>query len=152
MNERLIWLAPIALATLLSGCSISVTTTGPIAPNSLVGYTLTFMHDKQEGALPADSHRFHFKSLQRALDAKLDPVQDWTYKPKTGGIATLSVTVAESASVAVRVTCELAFDSKYEGEHECEYVQSASIAFIEIISRSSSEGTFDIRKIGSDVP
>ena len=79
MNKRLIWLAPIALATLLTGCSISVTTTGPIAPSSLVGYTLVFTHERQEGVLLGHSERLHFKSAETAFNANLDEARSWTY-------------------------------------------------------------------------
>ena len=40
MNKRLVWLAPIALAVLLSGCQVTVTTLGSLAQDSLVGYKL----------------------------------------------------------------------------------------------------------------
>ena len=40
MNKRLVWLAPVALAVLLSGCQVTVTTLGSLALDSLVGYKL----------------------------------------------------------------------------------------------------------------
>ena len=152
MNKRLVWLVPIALAILFSGCSVTVTTTGPVAPNSLVGYTLVFMHDRQEGGLLAHSGRFHFKSAQRALNANLDDARSWTYSRDGHDSGTVSIVFEGSGSAASRVTCELTFDDRREGTHECEHVYSASIAFLTVTSEGSTEGTFLLRPIGSDVP
>lgn len=152
MNKRLVWLAPIALAALLSGCSVTVTTTGPIAPDSLVGYTLVFSHDRESGVLLAHSERLHFKSAQRAINASLDDARNWTYSRDSHDSATVSVTFGEAGSVASRVTCDLTFDDRREGTHECEHVHSATFAFVTFSSEGSTEGTFVLRPIGSDGP
>ena len=154
MNKRLVWLAPIALAALLSGCSVTVTPTGPIAPDSLVGYTIVFSHDRQEGLLPPHMGKFHFASARRALNAVFTEAKDWTYDPRSHGTATLLLVFTDDNSAAVKVTCELTFDRRDQdqGEHECEYVQSTTIAFLEIRAEGSSEGDFVLRKIGSDGP
>lgn len=153
MNKQLVWLAPIALAILLSGCSVTLNT-GPIAPDSLVDYTIVFSHDRQRGLLPAYSEKFHFKSAQRALNANLDDAENWDYDPGSHGTATVSLIFKDDNSAALRVTCDLTFDRRdqYQGEHECEYVQSTTIAFLEIRAEGSSEGDFLLRKIGSDGP
>ena len=152
MNKPLVWLAPIALAVLLSGCSVTVTTTGPIAPNSLVGYTIVFSHDRPEGLLLPHSEKFHFKSADTAFDASLDKAQSWTYSRDGHDSATVSVVFADTGSAASRVTCDLTFDGRRDGTHECAHVQSATLAFITFTSEGSSEGTFLLRKIGSDGP
>ena len=152
MHKRLVWLAPIALAGLLSGCSVTVTTTGPVAPNSLVGYTLVFTHDRQEGVLLSYSDRFHFKSVQRALNAKLDDAHSWDYDPDGHDGAIVTIRFEDSGSTASRVTCELKFDNRRDGTHECEHVHSATFAFITFTSEGSTEGTFLLRAIGTDVP
>lgn len=152
MNKRLIWLAPIALATLLTGCSISVTTTGPIAPSSLVGYTLVFTHERQEGVLLGHSERLHFKSAETAFNANLDEARSWTYSREGHDGATVSIVFADSGSAASRVTCDLTFDDRRNGSHECEHVYSATFAFLTLTSEGSTEGTFLLRPIGSDGP
>ena len=151
MNKRLVWLSPIALAVLLSGCSITVTS-GPTAPSSLVGYTLAFTHSKQEGVLPADSEAFHFKSRTVAFNASLDKAGSWTYVRDRHGTATVSLIFADSNSAALKITCDLTFDSLLDGTHECDYVHSATFVFLEFTSMGSSEGTFSIREIGSTGP
>ena len=152
MNKRLIWLAPIALATLLSGCSVTVTTTGPIAPGDLVGSTLVFTHDRRQGVQPAHSGKYYFKSAQEAFDAGINRAHGWTYARGDHDSATVTIVFKDSNSAALRVTCELTFDSRDDGEHECDYVYSASIAFVTFTSEGSSEGTFVLRPIGSDGP
>ena len=152
MTKRLVWLAPIALAVLLPGCSVTVTTTGPIAPSSLVGDTLVFTHDRQEGVLLAHSGRFSFKSAQRALNANLDDARSWTYDRDGHDSATVSIVFRDSGSTASRVTCDLTFDDKRAGTHECEHVHSATFTFLTFTSEGSTEGTFLLRAIGSDVP
>lgn len=152
MNKQLIWLAPIALTVLLSSCSITVTSTGPIAPNDLVGYTLVFTHDRQEGVLLAHSERFHFKSKQVAFNAAIDEARSWTYSRDGHDTATVTVVFGESGSAASRVTCHLTFDDRRDGTHECIHVYSATFAFVTFTSEGSSEGTFLLRPIGSDGP
>ena len=152
MNKRLVWLAPIALAVLLSGCSVTVTTTGPIAPDSLVGDTLLFTHDRQEGVLLAYSERLHFRSARTAFNAKLVEARSWSYSRDGHDSATVSVVFDESGSAASRVTCDLTFDGRRDGTHECEHMHSATFAFITFTSRGSTEGTFLLREIGSDGP
>ena len=152
MNKRLVWLAAIALVVLLSGCSVTVTTTGPIAPSSLVGYTLFFTHERQRGALLAHSERLHFKSAQRALNSVFDYAQSWTYSRDGHDSATVSVVFVDPGSAASRVTCELTFDDQREGTHECDHVHSATFAFLTFTSEGSTEGTFVLRPIGSDGP
>lgn len=152
MNKRLVWLAPIALAVLLSGCSVTVTTTGPIAPNSLVGDTLVFSHDRQEGALLAHSEKFHFKSAQIAFDASLEEARSWTYSRDGHDSATVSVVFGDSGSTASRVTCDLTFEDRRDGTHKCEHAHSATFAFLTFTSTGSSKGTFLLREIGSDGP
>ena len=151
-NKRLVWLAPIALAALLSGCSVTVTTTGPIAPDSLVGYELLFSHDRQEGVLLAHTGKLQFKSKQRAFKANLDEARSWTYSRDGHDSATVSVVFGESGSAASRVTCDLTFDDRRDGAHECEHVHSATFAFVTFSSEGSTEGTFVLRPIGSDGP
>ena len=152
MNKRLVWLAPIALAVLLSGCSVTVTTTGPIAPSDIVGYALVFTHDRQQGALLAHSEKLQFKSKQKAFNANLDEARSWTYSRDGHDSASVSVVFRDSGSAASRVTCDLTFDDRRSGTHECEHVQSATIAFLTFTSEGLTEGTFRLRPIGSDGP
>ncbi len=152
MNKRFVWLAHIAMAVLISGCSVTVTTTGPVAPDSIVGYTLEFTHDRREGVLLAHSDEFHFKSKERALNSVLDRARNWTYSRDGRDTATVSIVFGDSGSAASRVTCDLTFDDRRAGTHECEHVHSATFAFVTFTSEGSSEGDFLIRKIGSDGP
>lgn len=152
MNKRLIWLGPVALAVLLSGCSVTLTTTGPIAPSDLVGSTIVFSHDRQQGVQPPHSGKYYFKSTQEAFDAGINRAYSWTYARDDHDGATVTMVFKDSGSAALRVTCELTFDSRDNGAHECDYVYSASIAFVTFTSEGSSKGTFLLRPIGSDGP
>ena len=152
MNKRLVWLAPIALAALLSGCSVTLTTTGPIAPSDLVESTIVFSHDRQQGAQPPNSGKYHFNSAGEAFDAGIHKAHSWTYARADHDSATVTMVFKDSGSAALRVTCELTFDSRDNGAHECDYVYSASIAFVTFTSEGASSGTFLLRAIGSDGP
>lgn len=135
-----------ALAILLSGCTVTVTTTGPVAPIDLVGYTLVFTHGRQEGVLLAHSENFHFKSAGSAFDANLNEAWSWTYSRKSRDSGTVSV-IFRAGSAASRVTCALTFDNRRGGTHECVHVHSATFAFITLTSEGSSSGTFVLRPI-----
>ena len=151
MHKRLIWLAPIALATLLNGCQVTVTTAEPIAPSSLVGYSLVFTHSRTEGVLPGHSSTYRFKSESVAFDASLNEARSWTYRRRSHRAATVELIFTDPNAAALRVTCELEFDTSQEGEHDCVYVHSATFAFIEFSSEGSSKGTFR-RQANETVP
>ena len=129
MNKRIVWLAPIALAVLLTGCSVTVTTLGPLAPDSLVGYQLQLTNTERRG--PLEDHKaapgvtvaveisYYFFSDREARDAEIKATV-WSYSPR-GSKGTVNITFAEDSLTDQLVECTLTFDEPLSGTHRCEF-------------------------------
>ena len=159
MNKRLIWLAPIALAVLLSGCSVTVTTLGPIAPDSLIGYKLELINDERGGRL--DTHGASVTDLD--VDRELDlyfwdentvrnpeirvEASNWSYD-RSGARGTVRVAFAHDQLSDFITTCVLTFDDHYSGSHQCEFeIRATRTMSNNIVSYGSGEGTFQLEKL-----
>ena len=126
MNKRLAWLAPIALAVLLSGCSVTVTMLGPPGPDTLVGYRLILYNDDIGG--PLDRHgasvdtfpvedrvTYYFLKEDEARDIVLDVrTSNWDYNHRNGALKIVFVYDQRSDLI---IDCDLTFDDDYSGTH-----------------------------------
>ena len=148
MKKRIVWLALLALAVVFSGCRITVHSGVEIvAPSSLVGYSLVLTNSTRSGVLPADQETYHFKSTSVALNASFDQARSWSYERKYADTATVSVIFALDGSTDLIIECDLIFDSKLGGTHQCQYVHRTSTIMLELTVKGSSEGTFRIEEI-----
>ena len=133
MNKRLVWLAPIALAVLLSGCRVSFTALGPLAPDTLVGSKLTLTNDDGRGGrlpdqpmsvadLPVDLViTYYFWSDDGARNPEIRvAASDWTYTSR-GNSGTVEVTFRRDSITDFITTCRLTFEDHYSGTHRCEF-------------------------------
>ena len=146
MNKRLVWLAPIALLVLLSGCRVTFTTTAYAAPSSLVGYSLALSNSARSGRA-AEHETYHFKSASEASDASRAQAQSWSYHRDNHDTATVSLTFTPHDVDALVITCVLTFrksNDGNDGEHECKYEARTSTIFGDIVEKSLSKGTFRI--------
>ena len=161
MNKRLTWLAPIALAVLLSGCSVTVTMIGPLAPDSLVGYKLELINSEYGGPLEAGDPVYRvkpriaylFRAENKALDFELTDrngdileSEKVTYK-RSGDTLTVEITFRISLNVDFIVTCLLTFEDSLSGTHRCEFEErERGTMELNTIKSAWGEGTFDLEK------
>ena len=146
MNKRLVWLAPIALAVLLSGCRFTLQVTD-VAPSSLLGNSLKFTNSKQSVLFPDGHGTFHFNSQGMAFDENLIPARTWSYKREGHRNATLALTFASPGTTDLMVNCDLTFTSQHTGNHKCDYAHRTSTMMVDVIVRASSEGTFELEEL-----
>ena len=161
MNKRLVWLAPIALTVLLSGCSVTVTTIGPLAPDSLVGHKLELINSERGGPLHASDQVFpvkgrvayHFLADNRAVDFEFTNTQGGVVDSETvsysnsRNIGRVEITFPRSARVDFIVSCRLTFKEPLSGTHRCEFVdKERGTQELNTISSGWGEGTFDLEK------
>ena len=147
MNKRLVWLAPIALAVLLSGCSITLQVS-QLAPNSILGNSVAFTIEDLSGLFPDGHGTYHFNRDGMAFDANLIQARTWIYKREDHRSATLSLTFEPPGSTDLMVNCDLTFRDRDSGEYKCKYAQRTSTMVVDFIVKGSSDGTFRIRVIG----
>ena len=147
MNKRLVWLAPIALAVLLSGCRVTVQTLAYVAPSSLVGYSLMLENSARSGRAAAQE-TYHFKSTRKAFNAELDRAQSWYYQRDAHDTATVALSFAPPAFDVLTITCVLKFETGNKGTHECKYEEETTTMFGVITTESLSKGAFRIVAIG----
>ena len=147
MNKRLVWLAPIALAVLLSGCSITLQVS-QLAPNSILGNSVAFTIENRSGLFPDGHGTYHFNRDGMAFDANLIQARTWIYKREDHRSATLSLTFEPPGSTDLMVNCDLTFRDQDSGEYKCKYAQRTSTMVVDFIVKGSSDGTFRIRVIG----
>ena len=161
MNKRLVWLAPIAVAALLSGCSVTVTKLGPLAPDSLVGYKLELINSERGGPLEEGDPVFEverrvaylFRAENRALDFELTDrngdvleSEKVSYKP-SGNTGTVEITFRINLSVDFIVTCKLTFEDSVSGTHRCEFEErERGTRELNTIESGWGEGTFELEK------
>ena len=159
MNKRLIWLAPIALAVLLTGCSVSVTMIGPLAPDSLIGYKLELINSERGG--PLDTHDASVTELEVEIEVDLyfwdeetvrNPeirvaAEDWSYD-RRGANGTVRVVFAHDRLSDFITTCVLTFDDRYSGTHQCKFeIKATRTMSNDTVGYGSGEGTFRLEKL-----
>ena len=158
MNKRLAWLAPIAVAVLLSGCSVTVTMLGPPGPDTLVGYRLVLDNDDTGG--PLDRHDasvsefpvedrviYNFRKSGVVLDLDLDvETSNWDYNHRNGALKIVFIYDQRSDLI---IDCDLTFDDDHSGTHRCEFERkgSARVVVKETISFGWGEGEFELEKL-----
>ena len=156
MNKRLVWLAPIALAVLLSGCSVTVTMLGPTGPRSLVGYRLDLINTERGGPLAQHVSSdalivprevtYYFWNEDEARNPEFEfATEDWEYKPATG---TLRIVFARNRFSDLITTCVLTFEKLLSGTHRCEFEDKETRTIDKETTRSGwSEGTFKLEEL-----
>ena len=161
MNKRLVWLAPVALAVLLSGCQVTVTTLGSLALDSLVGYKLTLTNDERGG--PLDTHdasviafpveneiTYYFLDANEVRDFDLDvTTSDWTYK-SSGNRGTLEIGFFYNERSDLIIDCELTFKrDRFSGTHRCEFEQKGNerVVVKETVRSGWGEDTFELEDL-----
>ena len=124
MNKRLVWLAPIALAVLLSGCRVTFTTLGPTGPSALVGYRLDFINTERGGPLMRHSSSdvlsveveltYYFWNDDEARNPEFEfATEDWRYTPSTG---TLRIVFPRNRFSDLITTCVLTLERLHSGD------------------------------------
>ena len=160
MNHRLTLLAPIALAVLLAGCSVTVTMLGPLAPDSLVGYKLELTNSERGGRLNTHDASVTDLEVDREVDLYFwdeETVRNpdirveatsWSYD-RNGDKGTVRVVFAHDNLSDYITTCVLTFDDDYSGTHQCEFeIKATRTMSNNTVSYGSGEGTFEIEKLG----
>ena len=161
MNNRLTSLAPIVLAVLLAGCQVTVTTVGPLAPESLVGDKLELTNSKIGGPLEVGDPVFevkpqvayHFLAANRAVDFEFTDSEGGavnsvsvSYK-SSGNTGKLEITFPRSLMVHFIVRCTLTFKDAVSGTHRCEFVDKEhGTQELNTLKSGWGEGTFDLGK------
>ena len=158
MNKRLVWLAPIALAGLLSGCQVTVTTSG-LAPDTLVGYKLELTNKESGG--PLDSHEpsvtelrvartinYYFWDVDDARNPRFRDLEGkWKYT-RSGDTGTVTVTFRRDGITDFITTCRLTFEYHDSGKHGCEFEDKETGTINEDVVRFGwGEGTFQLEKL-----
>jgi hypothetical protein len=160
MHKRLVWLVPIALATLLTGCSITVTMLGPLAPDSLVGYRLELMNEDKGGPMDAnqlfdvkDEVSYLFVAENEVLDLALRNSGGGFVKAvrvsynSSGDTGKLELTFKRNNDVDINVECTLTFKRSLDGTHRCEFEEKERDSVeLRIIKSGWGEGTFELEK------
>ena len=147
MNKRLVWLAPIALAVLLSGCSISVHT-AYLAPRDLTRHSVELTNRMRTGPEARFMETYNFNSMGDAITDEFERAKAWSYERHAPDTATLSLTFATDAIADLLITCELTFDNQDGGTHECDYeFRTSRMGPDRIEPAGSSIGTFRISAI-----
>ena len=160
MNKRLVWLAPIALAVLLSGCRVTFTTLGPLAPDTLVGSKLTLTNDDGRGGrlpdqpmsvadLPVDfviTYYFWSDDEARNPDIRV-AASNWSYD-RRGNKGTVRVVFPRDTLTDFITTCVLTFEDHSSGTHRCEFEDKATRTINEETARFGwGEGTFELDEL-----
>lgn len=161
MNKRLIRLAPIALAVVLTGCSVSVTMIGPLAPDSLIGYKLELINSERGGPLAEGDPEFDvqprvaylFRAEDRALDFELtdrrgDVLESErvSYQSR-GSTGTVEITFRINLNVDFKVRCVLRFEDSLSGTHRCEFEErERGTMELNTLRSGWGEGTFQLAK------
>ena len=161
MHKRLVWPVPIALAILLSGCSVTVTMLGPLAPNSLVGYQLELINSERGGPLEAGDPVFDvesrvaylFPAENSALNLTLTDrnneflSSDSMSYSRSGSTGTVEITFRINLNVDSIVTCKLRFTDSVSGTHRCEFEErERGTMELNTIESGWGEGTFELEK------
>ena len=161
MNNRLSWLAPVALAVMLAGCQVTVTTIGPLAPESLVGYKLELINSERGGPLERGDRVFAvkprvvylFRAENKAFDFELtdrngDALESEKVSYKSSGsTGTVEITFRINLNVDFIVTCKLTFEDSLSGTHRCEFEErERGTMELNTIESGWGEGTFDLGK------
>ena len=158
MHKRLVWLAPLALATLLTGCSVTVTMIGPLAPDSLIGYKLELENEEVGG--PLDSHgasvvalavdddiSYFFWDADTARDPNIRVDAKWGYK-RSGSSGDVEIVFPHDGITDFIVECELTFTDRFGGAHRCEFERKETGTIAQKTTHFAwSEGTFELEKI-----
>ena len=159
MNKRLVWLAPIALAVLLSGCQVTVTMLSPTGPRSLVDYKLELTngdsggplmrHDSSVTELPVErTINYYFWDVDDARNPRFRDLEGkWTYT-RRGDTGTVRIVFERNRRTHFITTCDLTFGDDYTGTHRCEF-EDKDIGTIdmEIVRFGWGEGTFELEKL-----
>ena len=158
MNKRLVWLAPIALLVLLSGCRVTFTTPGPLAPHSLVGYKLELINAERGGPLDPEVTAFpvevqvtyYFLATDEARDFDLGShvkTSQWSYKSsRNTGI--VEVTFVRNLSTKFIVNCMLTFKDRLSGTHRCEFEDKEADSIEQNTIRFGwGAGAFELEKL-----
>ncbi|MDE0221213.1 MAG: hypothetical protein OXJ90_18240 [Spirochaetaceae bacterium] len=160
MNKRLVWLAPLALAIVLAGCRVTVTTVGPLAPETLVGYKLTLTNDEGRGGrlpqqnasvrdLPVDLViTYYFWSETEARNPEIRvATSNWTYN-RSGNKGTVRVVFPRNTLIDFITTCVLTFEDSYGGTHRCELEDKATGTIDqETVRFGWGEGEFELENL-----
>jgi hypothetical protein len=154
-------LVPIALATLLTGCNVTVTTLGPVAPDSLVGYKLEVINNDRGGPLEEGDPVFDVKTRvaylfpdeRRALNLTLLDsdgaflVSDRVSYNRSGSTGTVEMTFRINLNVDFIVSCKLRFTDSLSGTHRCEFEEKERGTMqLNTIESGWGEGTFKLEK------
>ena len=161
MHKRLVWLVPIALATLLTGCRVTVTMLGPLAPDSLVGYQLEIINSERGGPLEEGDPIFDVKARvaylfpdeRRALNLTLLDSggaflgSDRVSYNRSGSTGTVEMTFRINLNVDFIVSCKLRFTDSLSGTHRCEFEEKERGTMqLNTIESGWGEGTFKLEK------
>ena len=149
MRTHFLGLALIALVMVLAGCRVTVHGPVRLAPDSLVGYSLTLTNSARSGPWASERETYHFKSISEAFNSRLDRARSWSYARDDHDTATISITFALPNFDDAIITCVLTFESHQNGAHECKYEGRTSTMFGDITTQNGlSSGTFQIAEIG----
>ena len=156
MHKRLVWLAPLALATLLTGCSVTVTTLGPAGPSTLVGYRLELINNERGGPLTRHGSSdpivvsveltYYFWNDDEARSSDFDfATPDWRYTQANGS---LRIVFRRNNFSDLITNCVLTFERSHSGTHRCEFEDTATRTIDMDTARSGwSEGTFTLKEL-----
>ena len=148
MNKRLVCLAPIALAVLLSGCSITVHSEY-LAPRELTDHSVELTNEMRTGPAAKFREVYNFNRMGDAITEEFVRATDWSYDRDDRDSATLSLTFDVRRFVDLRITCELTFLKQDRGEHTCVYEEvTATMLGDRTDPAGSSSGEFRVHQIG----
>ena len=159
MNKRLVWLAPIALAVLLSGCSVTVTTRGPLAPDTLEETRLVLTNEDSGG--PLDTHdssvnrfpvgpeiTYYFLDSNQVRDFDLDvTTSNWSYR-RSGNKATVEIVFPYDGRDDLIIECRLTFLDRRSGTHRCEFERKGTRTVAKKTTHFGwGEGEFELEEL-----
>lgn len=139
-------MAPVTLAFLLAGCTVTVQVDYAPTELQLRERTLILTNDAvTRGALSIpEVLKYHFNSRGQVLDRNLNPATRWSYDRESYRAATLTMTIPRAGNELERTTCRLTFQSHARGTHRCDFELSDTLAFLTITASGRAEGTFRI--------
>lgn len=159
MNKRLVCLALIAIAVLLAGCSVTVTTRGTLAPDTLEEMRLVLTnedsggrlesHDSSVNAFPVEREiTYYFLDSNQVRDFDLDvTTSNWSYR-SSGNKATVEIVFPYDDRDDLIIDCRLTFEDRDSGTHRCEFERKGTRTVAKKTTHYGwGEGEFELEEL-----